>query len=196
MTVQNLLSAVSHLPPFRLDGTGKVSLASYAGRTARPREQALVGTTGPHPVASDLDLPPLASGFVPLRDNAARFAATEAPLSSQSFGKPVEKLSWCPRTGELLFVVPPQQHRTAPGSHPFDDYVRLIVLHELGLVLTRPCVPTWAPGHGAQLTLQGARVSTVLQVQAWRVFVEGTDWSLELNANNDRLHALTGRHGW
>ncbi|HCH61424.1 MAG TPA: hypothetical protein DFR83_01380 [Deltaproteobacteria bacterium] len=196
MTAHSLLTAVAHLPPFRLDGAGRVSLATYADRTDHPEEQALVDTHGPHPVAADLGLTPLANTFAPRPENAARFKATDTPLSSQSFGRPVEKLSWCSRTGELLFVVPPQQHRTAPGTHPFDDYVRLIVLHELGLVLTRPCVPTWAPGHGPHLTLEGASVSTVLQVQAWRVFVEGTRWSLELNVNNRRLHALTGRGGW
>jgi hypothetical protein len=40
-------------------------------------------------------------------------------------------------------------------------------------------------------------VSTVLQVQAWRVFVKGmAGWSFELNVNNARLEALTGRRGW
>jgi len=193
----SLLDAVAFLPPFRLDGAGRLTLAEVAGRAVHPAEAALEGTSGPHPVAADEGLPPLATTAVPLASNAAAFEETHQPLHARCHGQAVEKLSWCPRTGELLFVVPPQQHRTAPGSHPFADYVRLIVLQSHRLVLTRPCVPTWSSVHGPQLTLEGARVSTVLQVQAWRVFVAGrAGWSLELNTHNRRLEALTGRRGW
>ena len=52
MTAHSLLTAVAHLPPFRLDGAGRVSLATYADRTDHPEEQALVDTHGPHPVAA------------------------------------------------------------------------------------------------------------------------------------------------
>ena len=192
-----LLDAVSHLPPFRLDGVGRVSLADYPGRTATDDERRLVGSQGPHPSAEDLGLPALSTAFACVPDNAARFESTHTPLEASSFGRPLEKLSWCPRSSELLFVIPPRQHATARGTRPFHDYVRLIVLREHGLVLARPCVPTWSSEHGPQLTLAGARLSTILQLQAWRVFVKGTEsWSFELNVNNHRLHALTGRRGW
>lgn len=192
-----LLDTVAYLPPFRLDEAGRLTLAEVAGRAVHPAEAVLDGGSGPHPVAADVGLAPLATTVVPLAANAAAFENTDQPLHARCYGHAVEKLSWCPRTGECLFVSPPQQHRTAPGSHPFADYVRLIVLPSHRLVLTRPCVPTWSSVHGPQLTLEGARLSTVLQVQAWRVFVAGqAGWSLELNTHNRRLEALTGRRGW
>jgi len=196
-----LLKTSGGLPPVRLDPSGRRSLATYAGYTPTADQLAMVGNAGRLPTPADVGLPALATSMVPVASNAARFQNTETPIDALSFGRPIEKLSWCPLRGELLFVHPPQQHSTARGTCPFDDYVRLIVLHELSLVCARPCIPTWAPSDsGHRVTAAALQRSTVLQLQAWRVLVQAQDpagrWHFELNIHNARLRALTGRGGW
>lgn len=196
-----LLKTSGGLPPVRLDPLGRRSLASYAGFSPTADQLAMVGNAGRLPTPADVGLPPLATSMVPVASNASRFQHIEAPILARSFGRPIEKLSWCPRRGELLFVHPPQQHSTARGSCPFDDYVRLIVLHELDLVCARPCIPTWASSQGGHhVDAVALRRSTVLQLQAWRVVIQPHNqdkrWHFELNIHNARLRALTGRGGW
>jgi len=194
------LSTAHGRPPVRLDARGTCSLTAYPGRTQRTEEASLLGWYGPLPIASDVDLPELAASVVTVSGNAERFQATETPLRATSVGRGIEKLSWCPRTGELLFVHPPLQHRTARGTHPFDDYVRLIVLTPLRLVCARPCWPSWLrSGSAPRLDAAALRASTVLQLQARRVLLatpSDVSWAFELNIDNRRLEHLTGRRGW
>ena len=202
MSVPSILGVLSdRLPPVRVDPAGRLSLADDADRPSTAAERSLSEFTGRLPTAADVGLPALATTVVPVQSNAARFEATQTPLEARSFGRPLEKLSWCARSGEILFVHPPQQHMTARGSRPFDDYVRLIVLRERKLVCARPCWPGWVRVAGAHRPDAAAlRISTVLQLQAWRVLVRpqapSARWCFELNIHNARLRDLTGRGGW
>jgi len=202
MSPSSVLAVLSdRLPPVRVDPSGRLSLAADTDRTPTSAERTLWQFKGRLPSGADVGLPALATAVVPVRTNAARFEDTQTPLVARSFGRPLEKLSWCPQSGEILFVHPPQQHMTARGSRPFDDYVRLIVLREWNLVCARPCWPSWVRVDGNHRPDAAAlRISTVLQLQAWRVLVcpqaPPERWHFELNVNNARLQALTGRTGW
>lgn len=195
-----MLKLAASLGPIQVRDDGQLALGAYPFVTEHADAAALRTAGGPLPGPVDAGLEGLAPDAHLVPANAARFQGVDDPLTARSWGRPVEKLSWCARTGELLFVHPPQQHRTARGTRPFDDYVRIIVLHELRLLCARPCWPTWARPHpDATFDARAAWVSTVLQLQARTVLLppESRDgWCFELNINNRRLEHLTGRRGW
>jgi len=120
-------------------------------------------------------------------------------LATRSWGRPIEKFSWNPVTGELLFVHPLQQHAFARGTADFDDYVRAIVLHGQRTVLFRPFWPTWmrhTPYH--VFDEEAAAVSLDAQWCAMTMVEvhDGTGWDFEMNTNNTALAEMTGRRNW
>ena len=134
--------------------------------------------------------------------NAARFNVDlDDILATTSVGgNPIEKFSWNPVTGEILFIHAPQQHATAKGSSPFDDYVRAIILRKQKKVLFRPFWPTWMRKSTYDtFDEEAGMVSFDAQWEA-KEMVErhgGRGWNIEMNTNNRQLQEISGRRwGW
>lgn len=109
----------------------------------------------------------------------------------------VGKLSWHPESGELLLAPLHDQHAATIhnyGTHPFDEYVRLIVLQDEQKVLARP----WSPTGG--LSDEDDRVASFEAQYAAKEMLEKagmpTSWKFETDASNQRMERLTGRRGW
>jgi len=120
-------------------------------------------------------------------------------LATRSWGKPIEKFSWNPVTGEILFVHPPQQHATATGNAPFDDYVWGIILHDRRKVLFRPFWPTWM--RSTPYDTFGEEEAAVSFDAQWHAkeLIEshgGKGWDIEMNTSNRALAEMTGRYNW
>jgi hypothetical protein len=67
----------------------------------------------------------------------------ESTLKYREEDRPV-RFSWHPVSGEFLLSTPSEMHAhtiRSHGTHPFDEYVRGIVLRDQGTIATRP----WAP---------------------------------------------------
>ena len=114
-------------------------------------------------------------------------------------GKPIEKFSWNPVTGEILFIHAPMQHATAKGASPFDDYVRGIILHKQNKVLFRPFWPTWMRKTPYdRFDEEAAAVSFDAQWEAKEMIERhgGRGWNIEMNTNNRQLEEMTGRRYW
>jgi len=197
-----LLSACAHaLPPVEVHADGRLTLARYPGEVHGDLPERLAAATGPLPSPPcGPDGRPLARDAVPAPDPAGMFTGAATPLAARSWGRPVEKLAWHPLTGRLYLVHPPAHHATALRGQPFHDHVRLIVLHLERRLCIRPCVPRWAPG-GTSLHPDAAQAWLSVQLQlAARAAVLSTaepgTWLTELNVNNRRLEARTGRRGW
>jgi len=132
--------------------------------------------------------------------NASRFEVDPKNiLATRSYRDPIEKFSWNPVTGEILFVTPPMLHATERGRAPFDDYVRAIVLHDRRKVLFRPFWPSWLRKTPYDtFDEEAAAVSMDAQWHA-KEMVEahgGAGWDIELNTNNRMLAEMTGRRHW
>lgn len=185
-------------PSVLFDRNGGVSLPSYAGVDVDPAMQLDLaratkvarGSSYRFTLAVRINTSNV-SGF-----NVNPKNILEAKSST---GDLVEKFSWNPVTGEILFVHPPQQHATAQGSDPFDDYVRAIVLHDRRRVLFRPFWPTWLRTTPyAEFDEEAAAVNFDAQWHA-KEMVEahgGAGWDIEMNTNNRALAELTGRRNW
>jgi hypothetical protein len=192
-------------PPLVLDQSGRVSLAPMPNTTLQSRIQAdldrVSGVLLPPPVGT-MHVPVLTEQVRTHSPNAARFIVDlSSLLSTRDRGdRLIEKFSWNPVSGEILFIHPPMQHKTEAGSAPFDDHVRAIILHDHQLVLFRPFWPLWVQTEGAYSVFDVAAgmVSVVAQCQAIGMLRRhgGQTWRYELNTNNLRLEALTGRRGW
>lgn len=105
------------------------------------------------------------------------------------------KFSWEPRTGETLLVTPGLQHATAEGAHPFDDYLRAIVLHDHRIVAFRPYWPQWARASVyAEFGADDAERSYDAQLACEKALVAaGTrGWTFRFNITNIALESLTG----
>ena len=133
--------------------------------------------------------------------NAARFNVDLDDLLATTSvgGKPIEKFSWNPVTGEILFIHAPQMHATAKGSSPFDDYVRGIILHDRKKVLFRPFWPTWMRKTPYDtFDDEAAAVSFDAQWEAKEMLERhgARGWNIEMNTNNRQLEEMTGRRNW
>ena len=115
-------------------------------------------------------------------------------------GRLVEKMSWNPLTGELLIVPPGQFHAAIKGKAPFDDYVRLVILHKLNKCTFRPFWPTWAS--------KGA-YDTPDQVEFFDLNMDAQEacekalkaagakgWTFQYNVDNKALSEMTGQDRW
>lgn len=192
-------------PPLVLDQSGGISLAPMPSASLQERIQAdldrISGVLVPPPVAAG-DAPELTEQVQAHPSNAERFSfALNSLLSTTDRGgRPIEKLSWNPISGEILFIHPPMQHKTETGSAPLEDYVRVIILHDHRRVLFRPFWPQWVQTEGAYSVFDAAAgmLSFRAQCQAMGMLRRhgGRAWDYELNTNNPRLEALTGRRGW
>jgi hypothetical protein len=114
-------------------------------------------------------------------------------------GKPIEKFSWNPVTGELLLIHPLSNHASQKGASPFDDYVRGIILHKQNKVLFRPFWPTWVKKTPYdRFDEEAAAISFDAQWQAKEMIERhgGRGWNIEMNTNNRQLQEMTGRRNW
>lgn len=113
-------------------------------------------------------------------------------------GKPLEKFSWNPKTGEFLLVWPGQNHASASGSAPFDDYVRGIILPGRKVTF-RPFWPTWLRrGPYDTFDEEASMVSWDAQYAA-REMIEAHSkggQSYRVNVTNKQLEEMTGRTRW
>jgi len=181
-------------PIVRFDRTGSVSIPSYAEVGAVARDDlARVDRIA-------RSSPRFTLRAVPNPSNIRMFEYDPEDILATRSGKdPVEKFSWNPVTGEILFVHPPQQHATAKGDADFDDYVRAIVLHRQRKVLFRPFWPTWMRRTPYdRFDEEAAAVSFDAQWHA-KEMVEshgGAGWDIEMNTNNRALAEMTGRRTW
>ena len=178
----------------RFDRAGSVSIPSYAGvgeAAMRDLERVdRIARSSPRFTTHVRANPSNIGGFDYDREDI---------LATRSWGNPIEKFSWNPVTGEILFVHPPQQHVSAHGWAEFDDYVRAIVLHDQRKVLFRPFWPTWMRRTPYdRFDEEAAAVSFDAQWHA-KEMVEahgGAGWDIELNTNNAALTEMTGRRNW
>jgi len=118
-------------------------------------------------------------------------------LVDPSEGKPMQKFSWEPITGEWLFVPPGQNHAMSKGRAPFDDYVRAIVHPAKKLVSFRPFWPTWMQkgmGRDGAMDEDAIEVSFDAQEACEAALRRhgGAGWEFEYNATNMSLERLTG----
>jgi hypothetical protein len=111
----------------------------------------------------------------------------------------IEKLSWNPKTGETLLVWPGQYHDSVKGDAPFDDYVRVVILHKQRKVTFRPFLPTWATN---SMAFRGeddlSDLSYMAQEACERALRRaGADgWTFQYNINNKMLSEMSGRGNW
>jgi len=121
-------------------------------------------------------------------------------LSSTTLdGKHMEKFSWNPKTGEFLFIWPSQNHATAKGNAPFDDYVRGIVLWKQKTVTFRPFWPTWMRRTAYdEFDEDAAIVSFDAQYNAQDMLKKHSapGWNFRVNITNRQLEEVTGRGRW
>ena len=188
----------SRTPPVLFDRNGGVSIPSYAGMGADPVMQMDLAHATKVARGSSYRF---TTAVRINASNAAGFSVNPKDIleTRSSSGDLIEKFSWNPVTGELLFVHPPQQHATVQGKDPFDDYVRAIVLHDHRRVLFRPFWPTWVrTSPYAEFDDDAAAVNFDAQWHA-KEMVEahgGAGWDIEMNTNNRALAELTGRRNW
>ena len=186
-----------HNPPLRLSGS-TFSIAPYPSEALNdPMRAALARVEDfSHPASEEA----FSDAFHTISQNIDSFAWSGSILSATSHGRPIEKFSWCPRTGELLLVHPPNQHMTARGNQPFENVLRGIILHEARLITFRPFFPRWrwTKGPYTPFDKSAARTSHAAQLHAITYLFDETKggWDFELNINNERLFDLTGRGGW
>jgi len=184
-------------PPVLFDRDGGVSVPIYDSAPVDPRVHAdVVGLV--HVARST---PRFTTAVRLNQSNAAGFDVdmTDILATRSRNGDLIEKFSWNPATGEILFVHRPQAHATSKGDAPFDDYVRAIVLHDRQKVLFRPFWPTWMRRTPYDtFDEEAAAVSFDAQWHA-KEMVEahgGRGWDIEMNTNNRALSEMTGRRNW
>jgi len=125
-------------------------------------------------------------------------------------GETVQKFSWHPTSGEFLLGRPGEQHAVtirAYGGHPFDEYVRGIVLHDQKTIATRP----WAPDFGFGMTTGDPEEDRAQQYMADQASAESqeacrraltsvggvdTTWKWRFDVNNQDLQDMTGIFRW
>jgi hypothetical protein len=184
-------------PPVLFNRNGGVSVPIYDSDPVDPQIHAdAVGLV--HVARST---PRFTTSARPNQSNAAGFDVDMADIlaTRSRNGDLIEKFSWNPVTGEILFVHRPQAHATSKGDAPFDDYVRAIVLHDRRKVLFRPFWPTWLRRTPYDtFDEEAAAVSFDAQWHA-KEMVEahgGRGWDIEMNTNNRALTEMTGRRNW
>ena len=182
-------------PPILFDRRGGVSIPDYASNPVSTEVRQDLAR-----VAWSKSNPRFTTSLHLNSANADRFEVDpDDILNTKSFGTPIEKFSWNPVTGEILFVFPPMQHATVQGRSPFDDYVRAIILRDRKKVLFRPFWPTWMRQTPYDtFDEEAAMVSMDAQWHA-KEMVEshgGAGWDIELNTSNKMLTEMTGRRNW
>lgn len=182
-------------PPILFDRRGSVSIPRYESHPVPDGARSDLSR-----VAWDRSAPRFTTHVDLNAANASRFEVDPKNiLATTAYGKPIEKFSWNPVTGEILFVYPPMQHATAQGRAPFDDYVRAIILHDRRKVLFRPFWPTWMQKSAYDtFDADAAGVSMDAQWHA-KEMVEahgGAGWDIEINTSNKMLAEMTGRYNW
>jgi hypothetical protein len=120
-------------------------------------------------------------------------------------GIPLERISFHPLTGEMLLSGQRESYHAHDihnhGSHPFDEYVRALVLPEQRMVATRPFCPV-AQGEASRLDERTAlRLSVAAQLALRTVLISAGQpkmkiWKFAINTVNAHLEQLTGRRGW
>lgn len=115
----------------------------------------------------------------------------------------LERISWHPLSGEMILSERGQSMHAHDihnhGSHPFDEYVRVLVLPEKRKVTTRPWFP-FGMNETKYLMPEDAKYISHSGQDALRRVLEKAgmpkSWKFEYNVTNPRLEQLTGRMGW
>ena len=125
-------------------------------------------------------------------------------LSKPEFSESkLERISWHPLTGEMILSEKGSSMHAHDiynhGSHPFDEYVRVLVLPEKRKVTTRPWFP-FGMEETKYLLQEDAKYISHAGQDALRKVLEKAgmpkSWKFEFNITNPRLEQLTGRMGW
>lgn len=112
-------------------------------------------------------------------------------------GGKLGKFAWHPLTGEFIPDDLHGEHATAIhnfGSFPFDEYVRGIVLHDRGLVTTRPWMPdpSTRGEDAAMLAFEGQHAAKEMLERHGLP----SDWDFQYNTSNVLLQEMTQIHRW
>jgi len=118
-------------------------------------------------------------------------------------GVPLERISWHPPTGEMLLSGRCQSYHAHDihnhGSHPFEEFVRALVLPENRIVATRPFCPIDPRDAASNDHRDMRRISVAAQVVLRTVLVTAglpKNWRFVFNTNNRHLEQISGRRGW
>jgi len=115
----------------------------------------------------------------------------------------LERISWHPLTGEMLLSEKGMSKHAVDihnaGSHPFDEYIRAIVLPDKRRVIVRPWYPfnrtemfRLEPGEEELVSFEGQDAFRRMLVAAGMP----SSWKFEYNGDNTRLEKLTGLRRW
>lgn len=116
---------------------------------------------------------------------------------------PLERISWHPLSGQMLLSGKSESFHAHDihnqGSHPFDEYVRALVLPGKRRVVVRP----WWPFSSDEATRLDAGEAELISFEAQdalrHVLVDAgmpKSWAFEYDGDNARLEKLTGLRGW
>ncbi len=116
---------------------------------------------------------------------------------------PLERISWHPLSGQMLLSGKSESFHAHDihnqGSHPFDEYIRALVLPGKRRVVVRPWWP-FSPDEALRLDAGEAELVSFEAQDALRhVLVNAgmpKSWTFEYDGDNARLEKLTGLRGW
>ena len=116
---------------------------------------------------------------------------------------PLERISWHPLSGQMLLSGKSESFHAHDihnqGQHPFDEYVRALVLPGKRRVVVRPWWP-FSPDEAMRLDAGEAELVSFEAQDALRgVLVSAgmpKSWTFEFDGDNARLEKLTGLRGW
>lgn len=124
-------------------------------------------------------------------------------------GEMAQKFSWHPTSGEFLLGRPGENHAVtirSYGSHPFDEYVRGIVLRDQKTIATRPWVPDFSfamtgdPEEDRAQQYMAEQASAESQEACRRALTSvggvPTTWTWKFDVNNQDLQDMTGIFRW
>jgi len=125
-------------------------------------------------------------------------------LSSSVFDGPrLERISWHPLTGEMILSGRGESYHAMDihnhGSHPFEEYVRALVLPEKRMVAARPWCPLTGEAASHLDEADESRLSRGGQLALETVLRNAglpKSWKFVLDIDNPKLEQLTGRRGW
>jgi hypothetical protein len=121
-----------------------------------------------------------------------------------------QRFSWHPTSGEFLLSAPAEMHAQtirSYGSHPFDEYVRGLVLRDQNIIATRPWAPnvdfgmmTGDPEEDRAQQFMVEQASTESQEAVKRVMTSvggvPSSWKWRFDVTNSDLQDLTGIFRW
>ncbi|KKN66706.1 hypothetical protein LCGC14_0468920 [marine sediment metagenome] len=116
---------------------------------------------------------------------------------------PLERISWHPLSGQMLLSGKGESFHAHDihnqGSHPFDEYIRALVLPGKRRVVVRPWWP-FSPDEAMRLDAGEAELVSFEAQDALRKVLAAAgmpkSWSFEYDGDNARLEKLTGRRDW